>query len=173
VAGIGDGINYGVFGVSGSGSGVFGGSTSGAGVWGDSQTFDGVHGITHNPNNNTSGVAGFGDGGNHGVFGLSTSGSGVAGAALPTQVCPASAVPAPVSTAPVIPAQVYGATARLSTVFTAIPATLTKTPAAWRASATALTMASWASLPEEQALLDSALMVTRSMAIQTMEWRRL
>jgi hypothetical protein len=69
----------GVHGTSTSAAGVFGGSSTGAGVWGDSQTWDGVHGVTHNPNNNTSGVAGFGDGGNFGVFGLSTSGDGVHG----------------------------------------------------------------------------------------------
>jgi hypothetical protein len=69
----------GVHGNSTTAAGVFGGSSGGAGMWGDSQTFDGVHGVTHNPSNNTSGVAGFGDGGNTGTFGASTSGAGVSG----------------------------------------------------------------------------------------------
>lgn len=69
----------GVHGNSTSAAGVFGGSVSGAGVWADSQAWDGVHGVTHNPSNNTSGVAGFGDGGNTGTFGASTSGAGVSG----------------------------------------------------------------------------------------------
>jgi hypothetical protein len=69
----------GVFGGSSTGTGVYGNSTNATGVWGDSGTFDGVHGHTANPSNNTSGVAGFGDGGNYGVFGVSTSGDGVHG----------------------------------------------------------------------------------------------
>jgi len=78
VAGFGDGNNYGVFGTSTTGSGVFG-TSGGAGVWGESTGYDAVHGHTSNPNGNTSGVAGFGDGSNNGTFGVSTSGSGIAG----------------------------------------------------------------------------------------------
>jgi len=67
-------------GVLGSGaSGVHGISVSGWGVWGHSTNGDGVHGETANPAGNTSGVAGFGDGGNYGVYGASTSGAGVSG----------------------------------------------------------------------------------------------
>jgi Collagen triple helix repeat (20 copies) len=69
----------GVHGNSTSASGVYGLSASGAGVWGESAGYDAVHGHTSNPNGNTSGVAGFGDGGNNGTFGISSSGSGVAG----------------------------------------------------------------------------------------------
>jgi hypothetical protein len=69
----------GVFGQSSSGSGTYGLSTSGAGAWGESAGYDGVHGHTSNPSNNTSGVAGFGDGANNGTVGISTSGNGVAG----------------------------------------------------------------------------------------------
>jgi hypothetical protein len=78
VAGFGDGGNNGVFGVSGSGSGVFG-SSGGAGVWGESTGYDAIHGHTSNPNGNTSGVAGFGDGSNNGTFGISGTGNGVEG----------------------------------------------------------------------------------------------
>lgn len=87
-AGFGDGSNNGAFGLSNAGNGVFGisasgngvyGTSAGVGVFGESSAFDGVQGHTHNANNNTSGVAGFGDGGNNGTFGASTSGSGVAG----------------------------------------------------------------------------------------------
>jgi hypothetical protein len=79
---------YGVWGTSVAGDGVHGNSTTasgvygisgGAGVWGESTAYDAVHGHTSNPNGNTSGVAGFGDGANNGTFGISTSGSGVAG----------------------------------------------------------------------------------------------
>ncbi len=80
---------YGVWGTSTSGDGVHGNSTSasgvyglsgsGAGVWGESTGYDAVHGHTSNPNGNTSGVAGFGDGNNNGTFGISTNGNGVAG----------------------------------------------------------------------------------------------
>ena len=69
----------GVHGNSTSASGVYGLSASGAGVWGESTGSDGLHGHTSNPNGNTSGVAGFGDGNNNGTFGISTSGNGVAG----------------------------------------------------------------------------------------------
>ncbi|MGH8040792.1 MAG: hypothetical protein ACREPN_01975 [Rudaea sp.] len=69
----------GVHGNSTSSSGVFGLSSTGAGVWGESTGYDAVHGHTSNPNGNTSGVAGFGDGNNNGTFGISTSGNGVAG----------------------------------------------------------------------------------------------
>ena len=69
----------GVHGNSSSSSGVYGLSASGAGVWGESTGYDAVHGHTSNPNGNTSGVAGFGDGANNGTFGISTSGNGVAG----------------------------------------------------------------------------------------------
>lgn len=69
----------GVHGNSTSASGVYGLSASGAGVWGESTGYDAVHGHTSNPNGNTSGVAGFGDGNNNGTFGISTNGSGVAG----------------------------------------------------------------------------------------------
>jgi hypothetical protein len=54
----------GVHGNSTSASGVYGLSASGAGVWGESAGYDAVHGHTSNPNGNTSGVAGFGDGNN-------------------------------------------------------------------------------------------------------------
>ena len=67
----------GVHGNSTSSSGVFGASASGAGVWGESAGYDAVHGHTSNPNGNTSGVAGFGDGSNNGVFGVSAEGHGV------------------------------------------------------------------------------------------------
>ena len=69
----------GVHGNSTSASGVYGLSASGAGVWGESTGYDAVHGHTSNPNGNTSGVAGFGDGSNNGTFGISTNGNGVAG----------------------------------------------------------------------------------------------
>ncbi|MDR3385755.1 MAG: hypothetical protein P4L92_01780 [Rudaea sp.] len=69
----------GVHGNSSSSTGAFGASNSGAGVWGESAGYDAVHGHTSNPNGNTSGVAGFGDGSNNGTFGISGSGSGVAG----------------------------------------------------------------------------------------------
>jgi hypothetical protein len=78
VRGIGAGTTWGVVGNSGTGNGVYG-QSAGAGVWGESTGYDAVHGHTSNPNNNTSGVAGFGDGGNTGVFGISTSGTGVTG----------------------------------------------------------------------------------------------
>ncbi|HZX92795.1 MAG TPA: hypothetical protein VFE67_19320 [Rudaea sp.] len=67
-------------GVVGTGTnGVHGISISGWGVWGHSTNGDGVHGETANPSGNTSGVAGFGAGGNYGVYGGSTSGAGVHG----------------------------------------------------------------------------------------------
>lgn len=69
----------GIHGNSSTSSGVFGTSVSGAGVWGESGTYDAIHGHTSNPNGNTSGVAGFGDGNNNGVFGISTQGTGVHG----------------------------------------------------------------------------------------------
>ena len=78
VAGFADGNSTGTFGASTTGNGVYG-ISGGAGVWGESTGYDAVHGHTSNSNNNTSGVAGFGDGGNNGVFGSSGSGSGVAG----------------------------------------------------------------------------------------------
>jgi len=78
VRGVGAGATWGVVGSSGSGNGVYGAS-AGAGVWGDSTGYDAVHGHTSNPNGNTSGVAGFGDGSNNGTFGISNTGSGVAG----------------------------------------------------------------------------------------------
>jgi len=78
VRGQGAGATWGVVGSSGTGNGVYG-SSAGAGVWADSTGYDAVHGHTSNPNGNTSGVAGFGDGNNNGIFGISTSGSGVAG----------------------------------------------------------------------------------------------
>ena len=78
VRGVGSGATWGVVGSSGTGNGVFG-SSAGAGVWGESAGYDAVHGHTSNPNGNTSGVAGFGDGNNNGTFGISTGGSGVAG----------------------------------------------------------------------------------------------
>ena len=78
VKGDGAGATWGVVGTSGTGNGVYG-TSAGAGVWGESTRYDAVHGHTSNPNGNTSGVAGFGDGANNGTFGISTSGSGVAG----------------------------------------------------------------------------------------------
>ena len=67
----------GVHGNSTSASGVFGLSSNGAGLWGESAGYDAVHGHTSNPNGNTSGVAGFGDGSNNGVFGVSATGHGI------------------------------------------------------------------------------------------------
>lgn len=78
VRGVGDGQTWGVFGQSGTGNGVYG-TSGGAGVWGESTGYDAIHGHTSNPNGNTSGVAGFGDGSNNGVAGISTNGSGVFG----------------------------------------------------------------------------------------------
>jgi hypothetical protein len=78
IRGVGNGATWAVVGNSGSGNGVYG-SSAGAGVWGESTGYDAVHGHTSNPNGNTSGVAGFGDGNNNGTFGISTGGSGIAG----------------------------------------------------------------------------------------------
>jgi len=78
VRGQGAGATWGVVGSSGTGNGVYG-SSAGAGVWGESTGYDAVHGHTSNPNGNSSGVAGFGDGSNNGVFGISTQGTGVYG----------------------------------------------------------------------------------------------
>jgi hypothetical protein len=78
VRGEGNGATWGVYGISATGNGVFG-TSAGAGVWGESTGYDAVHGHTSNPNGNTSGVAGFGDGHNYGVFGVSNSGPGVFG----------------------------------------------------------------------------------------------
>ncbi|MBS0569202.1 MAG: hypothetical protein JSS28_01205 [Proteobacteria bacterium] len=78
VRGEGNGQTWGVWGQSGTGNGVYG-TSGGAGVWGESTGYDAIHGHTSNPNGNTSGVAGFGDGSNNGTFGSSQSGNGVLG----------------------------------------------------------------------------------------------
>lgn len=64
-------------GVGGSGAiGVHGVSINGWGVWGESANSDGVHGHTSDPNGQSSGVAGIGEGNNNGVYGTSVSNVG-------------------------------------------------------------------------------------------------